>query len=107
MRLACLCWWWLPAGKKGKAGGKKGSSKALASTPETERLLAHMCMCLEFLVAGDNADAYRVAACGCLPTLASLAADSRNTQLRRAAKVSCRAGTQQQQQQQQGFLAAT
>lgn len=80
------CWWAL-AGKKGKAGGKKGSCK-LVLTPETERLLTHTCVCLEFLVAGDNADCYTLAAYGCLPPLVQLAADSKNTQLRRAAKVS-------------------
>jgi hypothetical protein len=74
------------AGKKSKAG-KKGSSK-LVLTPESERLLAHTCVCLEFLVAGDNADCYTVAAYGCLPALVQLASDSKNTQLRRAAKVS-------------------
>lgn len=87
MRLATVLCWFLFSGKKGKSGGKKGSSK-LVLTPETERLLAHICVCLEFLVAGDNADCYTVAAYGCLPALVQLASDSKNTQLRRAAKVS-------------------
>jgi hypothetical protein len=74
----------LLAGKKGKPG-KKGSKQVI--TPEAEPLLTHACVCLEFLVAADNADCYRVAAAGCLPSLVLLASEARNTQLRRAAKV--------------------
>jgi hypothetical protein len=55
--------------------------------PESEVLLTHMCVCLELLVAGDSADCFRVAAAGALPGLVQLAAESRNTRLRRAAKV--------------------
>lgn len=73
----------LLAGKKGKPG-KKGK---LVLTPEVEPLLTHICVCLEFLVAADNADSFRVAAAGCLPGLVLLASEARHTQLRRAAKV--------------------
>lgn len=82
--VACIC---AHAGKKGKGGTKKGGSSKLA--PEPEQLLTHVCCCLEFLVAGANADSYRVAAAGCLTALVQLASDARNTQLRRAAKVCC------------------
>jgi hypothetical protein len=80
----CLRLWWC-AGKKGKGGGKKGSKLVL--TLEVEQLLTHVCCCLALLVAGDNADCYRVAAAGCLKALVQLGSESRNTQLRRAAKV--------------------
>lgn len=79
-----LCCNWC-VGKKGKGGGKKGSKLVL--TPEAEQLLTHVCCCLALLVAGGNADCYRVAAAGCLKALVQLGSESRNAQLRRAAKV--------------------
>lgn len=75
------------AGKKGKSGGgKKGGSK-LVLPAGSEQLLTHICVALDFLVAADNTDCYRVAAAGCLPALVQLASSQKNTQLRRAAKV--------------------
>lgn len=74
------------AGKATKSKKKKASRVALS--PEQESLLGSCCTCLKFLVAGSNADCFRVAAAGCLPFLVQLACDAGNARLRQTAQVS-------------------